>query len=163
MDKLQSTTSDTGPPSRGLLNSGRLFSRDVNYLRDVILVWPFIISSIAAVSWVFSQSSRQLGIRCAALAIVALLLAKEKLLVFFGALGFCAIQGAIWLVIRPWSWPMVTVTALTGVPFLLANRYWRKPKLAYQLPKEFGAVDMLLSFASICGTIFLFYLINPHQ
>jgi hypothetical protein len=82
---------------------------------------------------------------------------------FLGGLGFCAVQGAIWLAIRPWSWPMFTVTTMTGIPLLLANRYWRKPKLAYELPDEFGAVDMLLTFASISATIFLFYLIRPHE
>jgi len=138
--------------------SRTLFSRDLNYLRDVALFWPFVIASVAAVSWIPSPSSRQLGIRCAVLAIVALLLAKEKVLIFFGGLGFCAIQAVLNLIVHPWSWTMFTVAALTGAPFLLANRYWRKPKLAYKFPNEFGAIDMLLSFASICATLFLFYL-----
>jgi hypothetical protein len=149
--------------SKGVLTSRMLFSRDVNYLRDVTLVWPFIIFSIVAVACTFSPQNRQLGLRCAALAIAAILLAKERLVLFFGALGFCAIQAAIALVVHPWSWPAFTAGVLTGVPFLLANRYWRKRKFAYQLPREFGAVDMLLSVASICGTIFLFYVISPRN
>lgn len=151
--------------SDGVLRSRRLFSRDLNYLRDVALFWPFVISSIVAASAALSQSDRQFALRSAGLAIVALLLAREKLLIFLVSLGFCAIQGALWLVIRPWSWSMFAVTALTGVPFLIANRFWRNPKLAYQLPKEkeFGAVDMLLTFASICGTIYLLFLISPHK
>lgn|SRR5579859_1478806 len=142
---------------------GRIFSRDLNYLRDVALFWPFVIFSIAAVSWVPSPPSRQLGLRSAAIAIVALLLARQKLVLFFVALGFCAIQGALWLVLRPWSWAMFTVTVLTAIPFLVANRYWRNPKLTYELPSEFRLVDALLSVASICATIFLFYLIRPRQ
>jgi len=149
--------------SDGVLRSGRLFSRDVNYLRDVALFWPFVISSIVAASAMFSQSDRQLGLRCAGLAIVALLLARQKLVIFLVALGFCAIQGAWWLVIRPWNWSIFAVTALTGVPFLIANRFWRNPKLAYRLPSEFRLVDALLSVVSICGTLYLLFLISPHK
>jgi len=58
---------------------------------------------------------------------------------------------------------MFTVTVLTAIPFLVANRYWRNPKLTYELPSEFRLVDALLSVASICATIFLFYLIRPRQ
>jgi len=48
--------------SDGVSRPGRLFSRDVNYLRDVALFWPFVISSIVAASAVFSQSDRQLAL-----------------------------------------------------------------------------------------------------
>jgi len=57
---------------------------------------------------------------------------------------------------------MLIVTVLTGIPFLLANHYWRNPKLAYQLPTEFRLVDALLSVASISATISLFYLLRSH-
>lgn len=150
-------------PTKNVPSSRRLFSRDVNYLRDVILIWPFIIFSIIAAGCAFSPPDRQLGLRCAAVAIVAILLAKERLVLFLGALGFCAIQLVVALVLHPWKWSVFAFALLTGVPFLLANRYWRNPKLAYQLPSEFGAVDMLLSFASICGTLFLLYVVSPYR
>jgi Flp pilus assembly protein TadB len=97
------------------------------------------------------------------LALAAILLAKEKLLLFFGVLGFCAIQSAIALVVHPWNWIVFAVGVLTAIPFLLANRYWRNPRFAYQLPSEFGAVDMLLSFASICGSLALAYFVSPFK
>ena len=141
--------------------SRRLFSRDVNYLRDVVLFWPFVIFSIYGIACLLSPSSdhdiRQIGLRSAALAVASGLLAREKLLIFFVGLGFCAIQAVLNLIVHPWSWTMFTIAALTGVPFLVANRYWRNPKVSYKLPNEFGAVDMLLSFASICAALFLLY------
>lgn len=151
--------------SRDTLTSRRLFSRDLNYLRDLVLVWPFVICSIAAASWMISPDSRKLALRCAALAVASILLARERLLCLLGAMGFVALQGAWWLVIRPWSWSTFAATVSTGVPFLLANRYWRNPKFSYQVPdtNELGAIDVLLSFASICGTIFLMYLISPRR
>jgi Flp pilus assembly protein TadB len=111
----------------------------------------------------FSQSDRQFALRCAGVAIGAILLAKERLLLLFVAMALVAVRGTIWLVIRPWSWPIFAVTTLTGVPFLMANRYWRNPKLAYQLPSEFRLVDALLSVVSICGTLYLLFLISPHK
>ena len=158
-ENLESTNSSER--SKGVLSSRTLFSRDINYLRDVTLVWPFIIYSIIGVASSFSPPDRLLGLKCIAVAIAALLLAKEKLLLFLGVLGFIAIQSAIALLLHPWSWAVFTAGVLTGTPFLVANRYWRKPKLSYRLPDEFGAVDMLLSFASICGSIMLIYVVSP--
>jgi hypothetical protein len=160
VNTTQNTTSNKESHSRKPSESGTLFSRDIDYLRDLALLWPILFFSIVAVSAVFSQSDRQSGLICAILTIGALLLTKEKLLMFFGALGFCALRGVITLVLRPWSWPIFAATAITGAAFLAANRYWRKPRLAYQWPKEFEAVDVLVSFASICGALFLLYLIR---
>jgi hypothetical protein len=140
-----------------------LFSRDVNYLRDMALFWPFVIFSITAVASLYSPSYRQIGLRCAVLAAITVVLARERLLIFLVALGFCAVQSAIALVVHPWSWVVFMVAILTGIPFLLANRYWRKPKLAYQLPDEFGAVDALVAFGSICGSLLVAYFISPYK
>jgi len=152
-----------GGTPQGVLGSRRLLSRDINYLRVVILVWPFVLLCIVGVGCVFSPSHRQLGLRCAALAIGALLLARERLLMIFAGLGFTLIQCAVALVVHPWSWTVFAVGVLTGIPILVADQYWRNPEFSYQLPKEYGAVDMLLSFASICGTLFLFWVISPYN
>ena len=77
-------------------HSPKLFSRDVNYLRDVALFWPFVLYSVFAVS--FSPTNRTLALRCAVVAIAALSLAKEKLLLFLVAIGFIAIRA-------PFPWP----------------------------------------------------------
>jgi hypothetical protein len=140
-----------------------LFSRDINYLRDSALFWPFVLSSIFAVGCAFSPPHRQLGLRFAAVAIAALLLAKERLLLFIVSLGFIAIQCAINLVLHPWSWGVFAAGVLTAGPFLVANRYWRRPKLAYRLPSEFRLVDALWSIASLCGTLVLYYFISPYN
>ena len=149
------------PQQSSALRSRTLFSRDADYLRDVALFWPFVLYSTWAVGCAFSPADRQLGLRCAVVAIAALLLAKEKLLLFFVALGFTALQCEIRLVLHRWSWEAFAVGLVTGVPFLLANRYWRKPKLAYRVPDEFRLVDALWSVASICGSLLLGYVISP--
>jgi intracellular septation protein A len=152
-----------GPREGSHAGAGTLFSRDLNYLRDLALFWPFVLCSIIAVGCAFSGRERQIGIRCAALAIVALLAAKERLLLFIVSLGFIAIQCAITLVLHPWSWGVFAAGVVTAGPFLVANRYWRKPKLAYRLPSEFRLVDALWSIASLCGTLVLYYFISPYN
>lgn len=141
----------------------RLFSRDLNYLRDVALFWPFVLYSIFAVGSAFSPGYGNFAIRCAGVAITALLLAKERLLLFLVALGFIAIQCAFNLVLKPWNWGTFALGIITGLPVLLANRYWLKPKLAYELPKEFRLADALWSVASIFGSLLLGYLISPFR
>jgi len=149
--------------TKDLDSARKLFSRDINFLRDAALVWPFVLFSMIGASALYSPEFRQLGIRCIALAVASILLARERLLIFFGALAFVTMQVALTLVTHAWSWSSFAVLLATGIPFVLANRYWRKPKFSYRLPDEFGAVDMLLSFASISGTLFVLYLIRPRQ
>lgn len=166
MPELNSSLSDTETKA-GQRNNGsrprRLFSRDVNYLRDAALFWPFVLYSIFAVACAFSPAHRQLGLRCGAVAIAAFLFAREKLLLFFAALGFIAIQCAINLVLKPWSWGVFAAEVFTAVPFLLANRYWRRPRLSYQLPSQFRLVDALWSVASLIASLLLGYIVSPYN
>lgn len=137
--------------------------RDINYLRDLILFWPFVIYLILAVGSVFAPADRVLALRCAAVAVTALLLAKEKLLLLFVALGLIALRCAISLVLHPWSWGVFTAGILSGGSFTVANHYWRERRLAYDVPSEFRLIDALWSVASICGSLLLGYLVSPYN
>ena len=88
---------------------------------------------------------------------------RERLLLLLVGLGFLAIQCAITLVLHRWSWAVFIAGILTAGPFLLANRYWRQPKLAYDLPNEFRLIDALWSVASICGSLLLGYIVSPFK
>jgi len=147
--------------SQDALRSRKLFSRDVGYLRDLALFWPFVLYTIFGVACLFSPPDRRLGLRFVAVAIAALLLAKDRLLLFFVGLGFIAIQCAINLVLHPWNWAVFAAGIVTAGPFLVANRYWRKPKLSYQLPREFRLVDALWSIASLCASLLSLYVVSP--
>jgi hypothetical protein len=65
----------------------RLPSRNLNYYRDLFLVCPFLLFAVVAV---FKLLDYQwiLGAECAGLALAALLLSRERLFLFLGALGF---------------------------------------------------------------------------
>jgi len=140
-----------------------LFSRDLNYLRDMALFWPFVIYSIFGVASAFSPGYRHFAIRCAVVAIAALLLAKEKLLLFVVGTGFIAIQCAMTLILHGWSLAVLTTGILTAIPVLWASRYGRTRKLTYQLPPQFSLLDALWSIASLIGSLLLGYLISPFK
>jgi hypothetical protein len=140
-----------------------LFSRDLNYLRDMALFWPFVLYSIFGVASAFSSGYRHFAIRSALVAIAALLLSKEKLLLFVVGTGFIAIQCAITLILHGWSWAVFTSGILAAVPVLLASRYCRSRKLAYQLPREFRLLDALWSIASLIGSLLLGYVVSSFK
>lgn len=140
-----------------------LFSRDVNYLRDSALFWPFVLYSVFAVASAFSPGYRHFAIRCAAVAAAALILAKDKLLLFVVGSGFIAIQCAITLILHPWNWAYFTAEIVTLCPLLLAKRYWPNRELKYKLPKEFRLVDALWSITSLGGAALLGYIISPFR
>lgn len=151
---------DAPQPGRGK-QKRRLFSREINYLRDLALFWPFVLYTILASGSLFSPGSEGLAVRCAAIAIVALLLAKEKLVLLLAGLGFIAIRCGINLALHAWSWKIFAAGIVTAVPFLLANRYWRNPKLAYELPDEFRLIDALWSVIAIILSLGLAYFVSP--
>jgi len=141
----------------------RLFSRDPNYLRDVALFWPFVLYSIFGVASAFSPGYRQFAIRCAAVAVAALALAKETLLLFLVAVGFIAIQCAITLLLHSWDPMVFTAGVVTAATFFLVGRFFRKRKLTYKLPNEFRLVDALWSIASLIGSLLLGYFVSPFK
>jgi hypothetical protein len=142
--------------------SRTFLSRDVGYLRDLALFWPFVLYSIFAVASGFSPANHTLALRCAVVAIAALLLAKERLLLIFVAAGFIAIQCAIALLLHPWNWAVFVAGVCTGTLFLFA-KYWRQRRLSYRLPKEFRLVDALWSVGSLVVSLMLGYVASPYN
>ena len=139
------------------------FSRDLNYLRDMALFWPFVLYSIFGVASAFSPGYRHFAIRYAFIAIAALTLSKEKLLLFVVGTGFIAIQCVINLTLHPWNWAVFAAGILTAVPLLLVSRYWPNRKVTYQLPREFRLLDALWNIASLFGSMLLGYVISPFR
>ena len=141
----------------------RLFSRDLNYLRDMALFWPFVLYSIFGVASAFSPGYRHFAIRCAAVAMAALILAKERLLLFVVGVGFIAVQCAFTLVLHSWNSAVFIAGVLAGGTFFSAGHVWRKRRLTYKLPSEFRLVDALWSIASIIGSLALGYIVSPFK
>jgi hypothetical protein len=136
--------------------------RDANWYRDLALFWPFFLFSVVgiALSLAHSSEDRILGLKCAGVAAAVILLAKERVALFFGALGFFALRCFIGLCLHGWNWKVFVLMLATGIPFLIASRHWRDHKLAYDVPDEISFLDMLVSIASLCLTFVVLWKVS---
>jgi hypothetical protein len=71
----------------------QLPSHDFNYYRDLFLLWPFLLFTIAALVGLFGVGHYQRdGMKFAVLSLVTVALARERFILISAALGFCAMQ-----------------------------------------------------------------------
>jgi hypothetical protein len=139
----------------------RLPSKDINVYRDLFLVWPFLLFSVAAITnFLRSGVNHRLGLKFLALAVVCLLLAREKFLLIGGALGFCFFQSqwAFFIkhdIVGLWV-GIVTAILLIVFGFALKNY---KPKVQY--PRGQSIATLLLGLCSFGLTILLIRWIAP--
>jgi hypothetical protein len=141
-----------------------LFSRDLNYLRDMVLLWPLMMFLVFAVGCAFSPPDRQLAVRFAAVVGVIILLARERALLCIVALALIAIQSAITLVLHPWSWAVLAAAVASAAGAALLLRFWwRESGLSYELPDEPQLVDLLVGLASFCLTLLIAYFVSPNN
>jgi hypothetical protein len=138
----------------------KLYTRDSNYYRDLALLLPFLLFSIASVfrgcSDLHAPEDALLFHREVVAAIVCLLLAKEKLLLVAGAIGFVVIRGLVaslwhkqWLFVLGLS---ATAAAGTGVAMVLNRVGWRP---SYEIPEHHSVVEVLIGVTSLMVAIFL--------
>jgi hypothetical protein len=134
----------------------RLPSRQLNYYRDIFLAWPFLLFTLAALADLFSGgNNHRLGFKFAGLSILSILLARERLLLICGALGFCTVQSLLSFVLRH-DWVGLTVAILTGTLFLIVIRALRDYKPSYQWPNGMTIVDTSVGLLSLGLTILVF-------
>ncbi len=104
----------------------RVPSRDFNYYRDSFLIWPFLLFTIAGLVNLFSGNhDHLLGFKFVGLSLLSILLARERIILVGGALGFCAVQSLLSLFFRH-DWIGLVVAIPTGALFLLLIRWLKK-------------------------------------
>ena len=125
----------------------RLPSRNVNYYRDLFLVWPFLLFTIAALANIFGGShDHRLGLKLSALSVLTL--ARERLVLLSGGLGFCAVQSLVSFALRH-DWVGLVVGILTGALFLMLILALKDHKFSYQSPSGMKLVDVLVGLLSL--------------
>jgi len=137
-------------------NAFKLSSRDPNYYRDLFLLPPFLIFSVIAVIALFSRNDHAVGLKFLALATGTLLLARERLILLAGALGFWFLRllGASLFVHdrRVWLALIATGAALLGlIPF--AKNY----RPSYEWPQTTYISDVLIGMLSFGLTLLVSY------
>ena len=135
----------------------RLPSRNFNYYRDLFLIWPFLLFSIAGIIHVFTSDHlhRVLGMKCLVLAALALALARERRILFLGALGFCAVRFLFALVMTQ-DWRALVGLLATGIPLLLSVRFLADYKPSYEWPEGLSIVSLIVGLSSLGLTLAAF-------
>lgn len=140
-------------------------SRDLNYYRDLALVWPLLIFSIVAISSLLQPESaahRVYGLKAGVAAIVVILLAKERLILVLVAACYVALRCGIALVfvhdlkILIWfllSGGIVVSIALSGA---LANY-----KPTYQWPQKMYLAAVIAIVVGLGGALALCSWMKP--
>ena len=132
-------------------------SKDVNYYRDLFLLWPFLLFSMIAVSGLWHTSpglERIYTYRMAVCAVVALLLAKERAVLLLGSLSYVGLKLGIGLIfIHDWR-IFVGFVATAGTAILLLKslreRNW---KLSYSVLPGHRVIDLAVGVAGLLAGI----------
>jgi hypothetical protein len=143
-------------------------SRDINYYRDLALLWPFLLFSLVAISHLYAPGSpaqRIYGFKSAVCAIAAILLAKERLILFMGGLLYVAVQ-LTWALRSAHNWtdwrvPLGLLVSGGLVVVISAITYRNGWKPRYTWPKKMYILDVLVGVASLGGTIALVRWMKP--
>lgn len=111
-----------------------------DYYRDIFLTWPFLGFSIAAISILVAPQSpayRIFGLKLATCAVVALLLAKERLLLVLVASAYLAIRMAI-AIIFSHTWVTLALLLVSSGTLLVVFRsgVLKGRTLSYAIPKK---------------------------
>jgi hypothetical protein len=134
----------------------QLSSRDFNYYRDLFLLWPFLLFTIAGLVNLFGvEHDHRVGIKFAALSLATILLARERFVLIGGALGFCAVQSGISFVLKH-DRIALAVSISSSTLFLLALRGLKDYKPSYSKPKGIRIADILTGLTSLGLTLALF-------
>ncbi len=131
-------------------------SREFNYYRDLFLLWPFLLFTIAGLVNLFGVGhNHQVGVKFVGLSLVTILLARERFILIGGALGFCAVQSGISFILRH-DWIALAVSISSSMLFLLIVRSLKGYKPSYSTPKGIRIADILTGLTSLGLTIALF-------
>lgn len=138
----------------------RVPSRDLNYYRDTFLLWPFLLFTIAGLVNLFSPGrDHRLGLIFAGLSVLSILLARERLILIGGALGFCAVQSLVSFFLRH-EWVGLAVAIPSGALFVVLIRYLKGYKPSYGWPRGLSIADLLVGLLSLGFSILVFHWIG---
>ena len=133
----------------------KLPSRNLNYYRDLALVWPTILLLVLVLDR-FGRSQTREALFFSALLVGALLAAKEKVFLLIGVVGTLGAQGLIkFLLLGDWPFAALAAACLAVVVGIIRARPDYTP--SYGWPKETTVIEV--SFVGLSLILFLELLI----
>ena len=136
----------------------------IDYYRDRFLLWPILLFSILAIANILAPESAQdrvYGYKLAACAIVAVLLAKERVVVLFAGAVFVALRLAVAVAITG-NWREWGVGLLLSLGVILALvPALRRGKPSYEDPPQTNVPGLLCVVAGIAVAVAIVLLLKP--
>src|SRR5206468_510946 len=119
-------------------------SRDPNYYRDLLLIFPLFVFSSGAIVHLLSAESHEafIALKFGAIALALLLAAKERMILLISVLGFCAFRLLFVLVITQ-DWRALAGLLVTGFPLILILRIRADYEPSYQWPGGITILDLV--------------------
>ena len=134
----------------------KLPSHNFDFYRDLFLVWPFLLFTIAGLVSLFGVGHYYRdGAKFLALSLVTILLARERFILIGAALGICTVQSLLSFFLRH-NWVGLAVAIPTGALFLLLSGSLKNYRPSYQWPRGSSIVTALVSLLSL-GFSFLVF------
>jgi hypothetical protein len=125
-----------------------LQSRDPNFFRDRFLVFPFLLSTIMAVTAALGPAhDYRAAMKCAVVSVLAILLARERLVLIGASLGFVCLQSLISFALKP-DPIALAVSIVSGVAVLLVIRWMGDYKPSYSVTKGTTISTVLVMLVS---------------
>jgi hypothetical protein len=148
----------------------KVSSHDINYYRDLFLIWPFLLCFIVALSVPYVQDSlpdRLYGFKAAACAVSLAVLAKESRVLIFGSSCYVVLRLGIRLVLgllflrHDWG-PYLLLFLVSGAVAFFAVRSLKGWHPSYNLrpPGQMRVSDLLVCVTSLGFAILLLRLIK---
>src|SRR6266481_8121992 len=142
----------------------KVSSGGVNQLRDLFLVWPFLLFSIIAVSGLFGahETDRSYAIKSGICAAMAVLLARERLMLIAGALAYVSIRLAVALIFVHDSKVLLALMVWGGI-LLAIVRFAVKSnwKPSYTTEKGMHLLDLVAGLSGLVLAIVVARWIKP--
>ena len=135
----------------------RLPSRNINYYRDLFLLCPFLVFAVGGVFKLLSQQWL-VGVECIGIALGALLLSRERLILFLGAVGFCAVRFLIAIALTH-DWRAYVGSLISVMLLVVFVRFAKKYKPSHGWP-EGSIVELVVGLSSLLLTLRAFILID---
>jgi hypothetical protein len=136
----------------------------IDYYRDRFLLWPTLLFSVLAIANVVapeSPSGRIYGFKLAACAVIAVLLAKERLVIILAGVGFVALRLAAALATTR-DWKAYGASLLVSIGILVALLpLLRRWKSSYEDPPKAGIAGVLFVVAGIIAAVAVVLLLKP--
>lgn len=146
-------------------------SHDFNYYRDLFLIWPFMLFSVAGITQLYapvSPAGRRYGFTLAACAVFLVLLAKEKRLLILVTCLYVGFRVAVRLVLglfflrHDWHPYLLALLVSGGVALVVLrlSKGWR-PSYTGSSVGKIRILSLLVVLTSLGCTVAIFRWIKP--